>query len=82
MLLDKLETHNSTYEADQENFESFKFKKRNREEKFKKNVLLLKLMQRRVLEEQLKMVNEKILQSVFLKEQYLAKQISDMAFRK
>lgn len=77
--MDKLESQNSTLEIDEKNFESFKLKKKNKEEKFKKNVLLLKLMQRRVLEEQLRMINEKILQNLFLKEQYLAKSISGRA---
>lgn len=77
--MDKLKSQNSTLETDEKNFENFKLKKKNKEEKFKKNVLLLKLMQRRVLEEQLKMINEKILKSLFLKEQYLAKSISGKA---
>lgn len=62
---------NSTLEKDKEEYKECLVKKRNKAEKLKKNVLLLKLFQRFIIDEQMSLVNQNILSLLKLKDEYL-----------
>ena len=53
-----------------EEYKEMVLKKRNRAEKLKKNVLLLKLFQRNIIDQQLNQVGQNILNLMNLKENY------------
>lgn len=54
-----------------EEFSDFKIKKYSRFEKLKRNVLLLKLFQRIIIDQQISFVNENIYNLLQLKENYI-----------
>lgn len=66
----------STLEKDQEEYQEFANKRRTRFEKLKRNVLLLKLFQRTIIDKQLSLANQNILNLLHLKEEYLKQQFS------
>ena len=68
-LENKIEKMNSTLEKDREDFEEIMLKKRNRAEKLRRNVQLLKVFQRIIIDEQLSMVNQNILKLMNLKDE-------------
>lgn len=71
-LQKKLNNFNSSsLENDMEEFNDFKIKKYSRFEKLKRNVLLLKLFQRIIIDQQISFVNENIYNLLQLKENYI-----------
>ena len=68
-LDNKIGRMNSTLEKDREDFEEIMLKKRNRAEKLRRNVQLLKVFQRIIIDEQLSMVNQNILGLMNLKDE-------------
>lgn len=69
-LLDsKVKKMNSTLEMDREEYAEAALKKRNKSDKLKKNVLLLRVFQRIVLDKQLSLANQNILGLMNLREE-------------
>jgi len=66
-----IEAKNSTLQKDKEEYEEQSIKKKNKSEKLKKNVLLLKLFQRSIMEKQLILVNQNLLNLMNLQEETL-----------
>jgi len=60
---------NSTLEKDREEYDEVSLKKRNRSERLRRNVFLLKVYQRIIINEQLSLANQNIVSLLNLKDE-------------
>lgn len=65
----KIEKMNSTLEKDREEYDEVSLKKRNRSERLRRNVFLLKVYQRIIINEQLSLANQNIVSLLNLKDE-------------